>query len=54
VTRRLVQHWAALHHDLGRDPWLAGSWTLDEALVIEVYAEDAALSRRVAAAQRRR
>lgn len=52
MTRRLGQHWAALHHDLGCDPWQAEHWTLDEALVVEVYAQDAALSRRVAAAQR--
>jgi len=53
VKRRLVQHWATLHTQLGRDPWQAGCWTLDEALVIECFAEDAALNARVAAAQRR-
>lgn len=50
MTRRLIVHWVALHQDLGLNPHDAGSWTLDEAIVAEVYAEDSARARRVAAA----
>lgn len=49
MTRRLIVHWVALHTDLGLNPHDAGSWTLDEAIGAEVYAEDAARARRVAA-----
>ena len=52
VKRRLVQHWVTLHQHLGRDPWQADCWTLDEALVIETYALDVALKARVSHAQR--
>ncbi len=51
MTRRLVPHWVTLHQDLGLNPYHAGGWTLDEAVTAEVYVEQAALARRVAAAQ---
>lgn len=55
MTRRLVPHWVALQHVLpGFDPWQAGEWTLDQALVLEVLADDVALSARVARAARSR
>lgn len=51
MIRRLVPHWLALQI-LGRDPWDAGDWTLDEALTIELIAESIALEQRVAAAMK--
>lgn len=53
MTHRLGRYWAVLHSDLGLNPHHSDCWTLDEALVAEVYVDDVMTARRIAAARAR-
>jgi len=40
VTARLTRYWVILWQHLGLNPQRADEWTLDEAIVAELFCED--------------